>query len=143
MQKVLDNILKIPEAEWGWDRDKIRRQFNKRYVTNWDSLSVFKQDSLRVVWHINEEDRLEKLSKKKHYTPMAQDVQIGLGGDGESINWELVNSAYREAVQELILITKKQQNVIDSLNVKISDFEKEVLLISFGSLLLVIFSFFL
>jgi len=109
---ILSRLLDMPEADWYWDGAKIKREKFKpewHYGGEWDSLSVTKQDSIRAAWIARREARIAKLAERKRFGPMAQDVAEALGpeaGDGESINWDRVNSEYRRAVQELIIIVQ-------------------------------------
>ena len=106
----LDLFKKAPEADWNWNRTKIRRKFKSKYIAEWDSLKVVQRDSARTAWHIREEKRIDEIASRKHFGPMAQDVRAAFGpkaGDGKSINWEKVNSEYRRAVQEMIKLHEK------------------------------------
>jgi len=128
---VLSRLLDMPEADWYWDGAKIKRnKFDpeRHYGGEWDSLSVTKQDSIRAAWIARREARIAKIAERKRFGPMAQDVAEALGpeaGDGESINWDRVNSEYRQAVQELIVIVRKQQAQIDDLKKRVAKLEKK------------------
>jgi len=130
---ILSRLLDMPEADWYWDGAKVKREkFDpERHwhgEVEWDSLSVTKQDSIRSAWIARREARIAKLAGRKRFGPMAQDVANALGpeaGDGESINWDRVNSEYRRAVQELIVIVRKQQEQIDDLKKRVAKLEKK------------------
>jgi len=128
---VLSRLLNMPEADWYWDGAKVKREkFNpeRHYGGEWDSLNITKKDSIRSAWIARREARIAKLAERKRFGPMAQDVANALGpeaGDGESINWDRVNSEYRRAVQELIVIVRKQQEQIDNLTKRIEKLEKK------------------
>jgi len=134
---VLSRLLDMPEASWYWDGAKVKREkFNpERHwhgEAEWDSLSVTKRDSIRSAWIARREERIAKIAERKRFGPMAQDVADALGpeaGDGESINWDRVNSEYRRAMQELIIIVRQQQEQIDKQQEQIDDLKKRVKLL--------------
>jgi len=88
-------------------------------------LKVAQQDSARIAWNIQEEERIDKIASKKRYGPMAQDVANAIGGDGMSVNWDRVNSEYRLAVQELIVLAREQQAQIDALEKRVEILENK------------------
>ena len=123
---LFDAITNTIETEYYWNRDKIRRKFKEKYIANFDSLTVFQQDSARTCWNIGEEKRIDRIVSKKRYGPTAQAVNRNLktGSDVE-INWNQVNSAYRQTVQELIVLVKQQQGEIESLKKRVDKLEKK------------------
>ena len=106
----------------------MRRKFKEKYLADCDSLSVTQKDSARIAWYVREEERVAGIVSRRHFGPVAQDVVAAFGpdaGDEDSINWDKVNSEYRRAVQELIVIVRNQQEQIDALEKRVAKLEKK------------------
>jgi hypothetical protein len=100
---ILDLAKQVQVREWSFDSSKVYEKFIQ--PAGFDTLTKVMQDSIRDFYEKPAKARAGELSKKKHYTPTAENwgvISQHFGGNSKEINSEQVMWASFQMIQKLI-----------------------------------------
>jgi hypothetical protein len=122
---ILDLAKQVQVREWSFDSSKVYEKFIQ--PVGFDTLTKVMQDSIRDIYEKPAKVRAGELSRKKHYTPIAEDwysVSQHFGGSPKEINSEQVMWAQFLMIQKLIKRVEALETESEVVKTRLNKLEK-------------------